>query len=176
MKEKTNFYLFLDIDGVMSDWDYIISEVEAGRLKRGQSIKTFKPESVEALNYLITEISKDYNFKLVISSTWRIDMEETKDVFKKHNILCSDELDKTPRFFNPKHRSKEILQYLKEHNFNKDKDDFVIIDDETFDFGKYFPPEKFIKTEIYHNALSMDMVKKYLEEKQKSVDSAYAMQ
>ena len=176
MKNKSNFYLFLDIDGVMSDWDYIIAEVNACRLKKGQVIKSFKPESVEALNHLITEISKDYNFQIVISSTWRYNMEETRDVFKKHNVLYSDNLDKTPRLPDPHERGKEILQYLSEHNFDEKNDDYLIIDDETFDYENYFPPKKLIKTEIFHNALSMDMVKKYLEENQKSNETNFEMQ
>lgn len=175
MKNKSNFYLFLDIDGVMFDWDYIISEINTGRLKNGQSIKSFKPESVEALNYLITKISKNYNFKIVISSTWRYDMEKTRNVFKKYNIPY-DNLDKTPHFPDPHERGKEILQYLDEHNFEKNQDDYVIIDDETFDYEKYFPPKKFIKTEIFHNSLSIDKVKKFLKENQKSIEGNFEMQ
>ena len=48
-----NFYIFLDIDGVMYDWDWIIAETNAGKMTRGEAIKKFKPESVNALNYLI---------------------------------------------------------------------------------------------------------------------------
>ena len=176
MNNKANFYLFLDIDGVMSDWDYIIAEVNAGRMKKGQSIKNFKPESVKALNHLITEISNNYNINLVISSTWRMDMEETKEVFKKHNILLADKLDKTPRFPDPSERGREIIEYLSEHNYNEKVDDFVIIDDETFDYDKYFTQDKIIKTEIFHNALSMDMVNKYLMQQQKNSENNIEMQ
>jgi len=175
MEQKSNFYLFLDIDGVMNDWDYIISEVNAGRMKKGQSIKSFKPESVNALNHLIEELSKKYNFQLVISSTWRMDMEETTEVFKKHNIIGYDKLDSTPRRFDPHERGKEIIEYLEKHNFNENQDDFLIIDDETFDYDKYFTDDKLIKTEIFHNALSFDMVNKYLKEHQNINENNFEM-
>ena len=48
-----NFYIFLDIDGVMYDWDWIIAETNAGRMKKGEFNKKFKPESINALNFLI---------------------------------------------------------------------------------------------------------------------------
>ena len=59
-----NFYIFLDIDGVMYDWDYIIAEIDAGRMKKGEFIRKFKPESVESLNLLIEEFEKYYGMFL----------------------------------------------------------------------------------------------------------------
>ena len=33
-----NFYIFLDIDGVMYDWDWIIAETNAGRMKKPEGV------------------------------------------------------------------------------------------------------------------------------------------
>ena len=30
------FYIFLDIDGVMYDWDWIIEEINSGKMKKGE--------------------------------------------------------------------------------------------------------------------------------------------
>ena len=46
-----------------------------------------------------------------------------------------------------------------------DEYDFVIIDDESFDFKKYFTDDQIIKPNIFRGALSVDMVKQYLENK-----------
>jgi len=64
-KVMKNFYIFLDIDGVIYDWDFIIAETNAGRIKRGEFIKKFKPESIRALNYLIKGLEEHYDVRLV---------------------------------------------------------------------------------------------------------------
>ena len=159
---KPNFYIFLDIDGVMFDWEYIKS---CERSREILKLHIFNPKSVEALNYLMKEMGKQYNVNLVISSIWRLFMKETEEVFKKNNICYPNKLTCTPHFYDPHERGGEIMQYLKNVNFNKNKDDYLIIDDETFDFDKYFPKSKFIKTNIFNASLSMEMVQKYLSQK-----------
>ena len=168
---KNNFYLFLDIDGVMMDWDFIIGEINAGRMKKGGLIQTFKPESIDALNVLTAKMSENYNVKLVLSSTWRSNMEETRHILKNQGVDLADKAEATPYVEDPKYRGREILDYLEKHNFNENNDDFVIIDDETFDYEKYFSNDKIIKTEIFHNALSMDMVKTYFKNNNVSYDA-----
>lgn len=153
-----NFYLFLDIDGVLYDWDYIIAEVNAGRMKRGAFIRKFKPESMKALNYLIEELQKRYFVQLVISSTWRGNLEFTTKTLKENGLQYNLDLHATP-ITDPIERGKQILMYLSD----KTNYDFLIIDDENFDFNKYFNPNKIIKTEMFHNALSLKQVKRYLD-------------
>lgn len=153
-----NLYLFLDIDGVLYDWDYIIAEVNAGRMKRGAFIRKFKPESMKALNYLIEELQKRYFVQLVISSTWRGNLEFTTKTLKENGLQYNLDLHATP-ITDPIERGKQILMYLSD----KTNYDFLIIDDENFDFNKYFNPNKIIKTEMFHNALSLKQVKRYLD-------------
>ena len=152
-----DYYIFLDIDGVLYDWDYIICEVNAGRMKKGSFIKKFKPESIKALNYLIEQLSKNYNVQLVISSTWRSNLPYTINVLKENGLMYDKKITSTP-ISDPAKRAEQILEYLQ----GKQNYKFVIIDDEMFDFKKYFKKENIIKTEMFHSALSMKDVVTYL--------------
>lgn len=152
-----NFYIFLDIDGVMYDWDYIIAEVNAGRMKKGELIHRFKPESIKALNLLIKELEQNYNVCLVISSTWRENLLFTIKTLKDNGLKYEKEIEMTP-IYDPVKRGEQILDYLE----NKEDFDFVIIDDEMFDFKKFFKSENIIKCEMFHSALNTTMVKEFL--------------
>ena len=152
-----NFYIFLDIDGVMYDCDYIIAEIESGRMERGGFIRKFKPESVQALNLLIEELEKYYDVRLIISSTWRANMPFTAKILKNNGLEYNKEMERTP-IYNPSKRGEQILDYLQD----KENFDFVIIDDEMFDFKKFFKQEKIIKCEMFHSALSIKMVRDFL--------------
>lgn len=154
---KTKFYIFLDIDGVMYDWDYIITQVNSGRIKMGGQLNEFKPNSVNALNYLISQLNKTYDVKLVISSTWRSHMPSTIKVLKDNGLIYSNEFERTP-FGDPSKRGEQILEFLK----HKQNYKFVIIDDEMFDYKKYFDSKSIIKTEMFHSALSMKDVCDFL--------------
>ena len=151
------FFIFLDIDGVMYDWDYIIAEVDSGRMKKGEFIRSFKPESVESLNLLIEELEKYYNVRLIISSTWRANLSFTIETLKNNGLKYNKEIERTP-IYDPAKRGEQILDYLAD----KKDFDFVIIDDEMFDFKKFFKKENIIKCEMFHSALSIKMVEDFL--------------
>lgn len=155
---KKKFYIFLDIDGVLYDWDYIIGEVESGRMKRGSFINKFKPESMMALNFLIQSLSIKYDVQLVISSTWRSNLPFTIKTLKDNGLKYNKIIEATP-IWDPAKRGEQILSYL---NDNHCKKEFVIIDDEMFDFAKYFDKKNIIKTEMFHSALSKSDVEKFL--------------
>lgn len=152
-----NFYIFLDIDGVMYDWNYLINN----NIKNAGIIKTFNPESVKALNYLIEKLSFNYNVSLVISSTWRKDMGETVRTLIKNGLKTNlRKIFNTPITYHPNFRGLEILQFLEN---KKDNHNFVIIDDEMFDYLKHFKKEKIIKTDIFKGSLNMEMVENFLK-------------
>lgn len=155
-----NFYIFLDIDGVMYDWDYIIAETDAGRMKKGEFIRKFKPESVESLNLLIEEFEKYYNVCLVISSTWRANLPFAIETLKNNGLKYNKQIERTP-IYDPAKRGEQILDYLAD----KKDFDFVIIDDEMFDFKKLFKKENIIKCEMFHSALSIEMVEDFLNKR-----------
>lgn len=153
------FYLFLDIDGVLWDWPYLKKEIDEGRIKRGGIIEDLKPESINALNYLIDKLSSCYDVKLVISSSWRYNMERTLKILKNAGLKYDKTVDRTA--INFERRGLQIKQYLK----NKTNYDFVIIDDEMHDFEDVFKKENIIKTDVIDGALSIDIVNKFLNYK-----------
>ena len=155
-----SFYIFLDIDGVLYDWNFIIETVKDASNKRGGIIDKFSPKSIDALNYLISELNSIYDVTLVISSSWRINMKKTSNVLIKNGLKYYKDFEKTPITNTPNERGKEILSYL---NAKKNPSNFVIIDDESFDFSKYFSTYNIIKTNIYNKCLDMKMVTGYLD-------------
>lgn len=160
MKEK--FYIFLDIDGVLWDWKYIKSLTCKGERKQGGQIKEFNPESIKALNFLLDELNKKFDCKLVVSSTWRSDMARTIEQLYKCGLKYDGKIYATPNCGKPHQRAKEIKIFLSLQNASDDK--ILILDDEDFDFGQYFFANKIIKTNIENNSLNMKMVKKWLDE------------
>jgi hypothetical protein len=151
------FYIFLDIDGVMFDWDYILSKP-----KKGGLIQDFNPESVKALNKLMSDLSTEYRPELVITSTWRSDMFAVYRAFRDNGVAMSRNIHITSTRLggDPRYRGKEILDYM--GGTTEDRN-FVIIDDESFDFDKYFDKSSIIKTEMFHGSLNTKMVDNYLE-------------
>ena len=152
-----NFYIFLDIDGVLYDSDYIVREMDSGRMKKGSFICKFKPESMQALNLLIKNLKINYNVNLIISSTWRANMSFTTKTLYDNGLIFDGNIDRTP-IYDPSRRGEQILDFLKD----KENFDFVIIDDEMFDFKKYFSNEKIIKCDMFYSSLSLEMVENFL--------------
>lgn len=152
------FYIFLDIDGVLWDWQWRIKQIKNGKILRGTNITQFNPESVYALNTLISELNKTYACSLVVSSTWRTFMDITKQTLIKNNVKLPKEVLRTNVPIS-QNRGVEILNFLNAHQ----TDNYIIIDDETKDIEKYFPQEKIIKTNIKNKSLRLSQVKKMLE-------------
>ena len=155
--QMKDFYIFLDIDGVLFDWKYLMKQMREGLTKNQYNY--INPDCVNALNHLIKSLEKHFNVTLVISSTWRISMEKTEQTLKENNLDYNKKLEHTPITPNPHERGKEILTYLQS---KPEPYDFVILDDETFDFDKYFDSSKIIKTNVSNNSLNNTMVKNFL--------------
>ena len=159
MNKKENFYIFLDIDGVLWDWDWRLDALDKGKIKSKQFITEFNPKSIDALNYLLDKINETHEAKLVISSTWRSDLDFTKEIFDKHNVAYQGEYFGTKITNHPEKRGLEILDFLQNH----EKGDFVIIDDEYCDLKQHFSNDKIIKTALYNDSLSKKHIDKWLE-------------
>ena len=155
------FFIFLDIDGVMYDWDYIKAEVDGGNLN-ARGLKQFKPESIEALNLLMDTMRETHKVQLVISSTWR---DNAIIPLYQNGAHLKGAIHSTPVLGDPAHRGLEIISYLDKLNLKDDDYELLIIDDESFDFKTYFTDDQIIKTEMFHGALSVDMIKNYLNKK-----------
>lgn len=154
---KENFYIFLDIDGVLYDWDYM----KKNNIRNFGTISTFSPESVDALNYLMEKLNTCYNTELVISSTWRRDMLKTVKTLKDNGVKMNlRKVFATPNFNESKTRGEEILSYLSK---KPDNQNYVIIDDETCDIEPHFNKDRIIKTNIFSGGLNKEMVENFIE-------------
>ena len=156
---RDNFYIFLDIDGVMFDWKYRLS---SGK-KLGGVIKDFNPESVKSLNFLCDTLSKQFNTSVVITSTWKQHWDSLLEVFDANGVDVSKvNLSKTTTRINPCYRGREIVEYLGEGYRDAN---YVIIDDEMFDYREFFDKKDIIKTNMQDGSLNMDMVTTFLTSK-----------
>ena len=159
---KKDFYVFLDIDGVLWDWKFIREMVESGKLKRGGLINTFNPQSIRAIDNLLYGLEKQYNVQLVLSSTWRYEMHTAIKTLKRNGFEHYAQMDTTPITRTPEHRGLEILKYLED----KQKPyDFLVIDDEMYDFADCFDLSHLIKTSMVDASLSQSQVDAFLQEK-----------
>ena len=109
---KQNFYVFLDIDGVLNDWKYLQYYFDKNPDEKGGTITRFNPTSIFALNYLIEKLEQDYNVTLVISSTWRSNMVETVKILKEQNLKYDKQIENIGFNYKQNYRGKEILKYL----------------------------------------------------------------
>lgn len=159
MENRKNFYIFLDIDGVLWDWDWRLEQIKQGNIKKSISISNFNQESIKALNLLISNISKRHNCVLVISSTWRTFMDWTKQVLIKNGVLLPQTIDRTELPIST-NRGVEIANYLHNKKGNKN---FVILDDESKNIRKIFPENKIIKTNIKNKSLEIAQVENWLK-------------
>ena len=149
--------IFLDIDGVMYDWN----NIKSNNINISGIVDKFSKQSVDALNYLTKQLSTEYTPVIVISSTWRRDMFFTIQTLKANGVsLDLRNLTCTPISIHPEKRGLEILRVL---NTAQNKQNYVIIDDESFDFAEHFPKHKIIKTNIFNDSLNKNKVDTFFQ-------------
>lgn len=151
---KKDFYVFLDIDGVLWDWEFFKS-----LNKKVGIINIFNPKSVEALNYLLLKLEQNYNPIIVITSSWRNDMNETEEALVNNGVKFSNELKRTRLTQTPFYRGKEIKRFLEENGNCKN---YVIIDDEISQIVNLFPKCRIIETSLLCDSLSIEKVNSFL--------------
>lgn len=150
-----NYYIFLDIDGVLYDWQYLRTQPKTN----GGIISKFNPQSVNALNYLIDNLSREFNVTIVVTSTWRHNMQNTINALKNNGVNISKiKVEKINSNLPESNRGALILDYLKLKQFTN----FVIIDDEYFDYAKCNLLSHLIKTNIQNKSLNVNLIKKHL--------------
>jgi hypothetical protein len=151
--------IFLDIDGVLNGYNRwttllykIIDALNSEKLRLWYK-KEITPFGVhERKVKRLSKIIKATNAKIVISSSWRIILNNTPydkltknykrliDLFIKYDI---DIFDITPSSVDGK-RDKEIITWLSRHE--KDVENFIILDDENTFLEAFHSDEKFIQT------------------------------
>lgn len=146
MKLK-NIILFLDIDGVLN----IYGSSSSTWFKTGEHLDTLLVDNFN--NFL----DKYENIKIVISSSWRDDMDDLELQLKKHNfkhfsriIACTT--------FKYNYRGEQIMDYI----VNNDIEKYIVIDDNMDDIcGKLYNSinSKYcLKTDSYQG-LNEDKIK-----------------
>ena len=173
MDNKRKFYIFLDIDGVLWDWNYLKKvEAEANTIVRADSV--LNPKSVQALNMLIGHLEQGFDTRLVVSSSWRNVKAKRENNYMlydyglkyskpiEHTIL-RDEMKK------PYNRGEEIQDYLDKHNISSEHGDYVIIDDEMDHLKPYQHAGKVIETSM-SKSLNRDHIARFLQENPELLD------
>lgn len=157
---KENFYVFLDFDGVLSDFRTIPNIFKIGGfLVNPNDRNAFNKESIEAVNYLIETLSLKYNTKLVLSTSWRRNFNKAKQILINNGLRYDGDIDLTPKLHGKK-RAYEIIKYLVD-NQHEGSINFVTIDDKRH-LPQYFKPENCIKTSMFR-ALEIPQIINYLD-------------
>lgn len=170
-------YIFLDIDGVLvcSNYNimrYVIKQDpendESDMIWDGT--KKLDPRNVLAFKMLWMSLeSKGYDVSLVITSTWRSNMEEVKTVFQSYGIDVS-KIDKIEDDM-ASSRGKLILRYCLKNNI--DIQDIIIIDDETSDIIDVMPKNTDIIKSDFVIGLTLYQINHFLDGKKLYVDDKY---
>lgn len=159
--------LFLDIDGVLNYLTQDGNNSYSGRFRTGEEIE---PKLVKKLNKVFHEIP---NLKIVISSSWRVNMKRTIWALKfagfeyVENIIgrTSSAYAVTEKYYKDKlinleppytllnsRRCEQILKWIIDNpGVSKKLNNFVILDDESYDIigdrGFNLLKSNFIKTQ-----------------------------
>jgi hypothetical protein len=146
------FIIFLDIDGVLVDWNTIASP----EYKKAQDY--FCPRCVEAFN-LFAEIP---NCKIVVSSAWRVGKttEDLQKLFEKNSVTIPV-IGRTPSASIKADRGEQILTWIEENNYSGD---YLVIDDEMLDIERHIAKGKLveIKDGLYSGGLNKEIVEDVL--------------
>lgn len=141
--------IFLDIDGVLNMY--------------GASCRTFmkpygqhiEPHLVQRLNYICESVQ---DLKIVISSSWRANMEDLEKQMKEQGFKYWDTyiIGKTPHI---EFRGQEIQSWIASNNF---QGNYLVIDDEITDIcGDYcntIPKENVLQTDFNEGLLHKDVM------------------
>ena len=145
---KDYFFVFLDIDGVLTD-------IDCGIHPR-TGLREFKPESVEVLNYLIKKLEEQYIVRVVITSSLIAEMGKLMRMFRIYNVECDHRIWGVP---DGETRGEQIKKFLRPE---PKETGYVIIDDDYHDFLGKFDAKRLIKTSRYEGGLSMQLVEDFL--------------
>ena len=138
-------YIFLDVDGVLNNKDYLIKCYNKnGHRPMHMYHYPFDPDCLNNLMKLNQYLeSKNLKPLLILSSTWRLD-EEALIILSARLAEYGLKIFDSTEFIKAE-RGKEIKNYIINHPRYKD---FIIIDDEIFDFKEEYLLEKLIRTEF----------------------------
>lgn len=110
-------YLFLDVDGVLNN-QKIIQETK--------KMQIIDEQNLINLNKLIKTIKKEYNYLIILNSSWQLVNENInilKSYLNKYNLKIDDYL----KIDNQKNKGELIIEYCDKHQISSL--DILVIDD-----------------------------------------------
>ena len=136
-------FIFLDIDGVLNNELYIEDRWNMnGEHAMHMSHVPFDPKCLYNLMILVRYMEQNYEVKIILSSTWRLNDEDYNLVnarLAEYGLKLSGKTE-----YIHGERGKEIKAFLL---MNNDCFDFLILDDEDTDLKESFSNE-LIKTDF----------------------------
>ena len=145
--------IFLDVDGVLNIMSKSYNTLE---IRKDRPNIYIEPHLVRRLEWLMDKTGAD----IVVSSSWRYDMDELKKQMEASGFTKWDRvIGKTT--YNLDHRGEQILDWL---NNNSDKwDRYVVIEDEIRDICEegceYIPKSNVVEVDSKNGLLHQDVVK-----------------
>jgi hypothetical protein len=115
--------IFLDVDGVLNIYSksYITYAY-----KKDKSVEYVEPFLLKRLEWILKETSA----KIVISSSWRLTMDDLQNVFEAAGFEMWDEVIGRTSISKFRYRGEEIMDWLDHH---KDVEKYVVLEDEIDD-------------------------------------------
>jgi len=166
--KQNNFYIFLDIDHSLWDWDYYKSENNKGGL--------FNPKSLEALNYFLELLrERNYNTTIVVTSKSRNNISDAIVLLRAEGLDSTVPIDCTGGA-KGSDSGANIIEYLKCHESGivpslsiSDRfmaalypkrvfDQYVVIDNRVDHLLPYIPKKHRIITNTVSGSLSKEMI------------------
>jgi hypothetical protein len=167
MKKK---WIFLDFDGVLNSTNFMIlryilkndpDKEEWEMISDG--LFTIDHRNTLALNFLISKLQeKGFEIEIVVSSTWRKDMNIVMDRLRQHKVLTVGDQELKKTVWDARHRGIQILDFCEENSINIE--DIIVIDDDSGDIEQHIPAENFLHTSFEHG-LTFTLVREFLGEK-----------
>lgn len=143
------FYIFLDIDGVLNNMNYWNKCFKRHHIKGIMSMHCFPfdPKCLNNLMKLNQELkNQNYNVKIVLSSTWRLNQIDTEIVNSRLAEYGMRIFAKTISLSSG-NRGLEIKNFLDNEKYEK-AENFLIIDDEIKDIQEQFEEKYIIHTDF----------------------------
>lgn len=165
-----DFYIFLDVDGVLCSWTWIIHFYH--NIKESDYYEKYlSPNNVKVLDNFLTKL-RLHNLKPVIvvaSTAWRDDEDIIKleKTLKRYGLNYSDTFKRTTTQEGGD-RLNQVLKYIDDYNEENPtkpiKNNFVIVDDETKNMQGRID-EKFIitATGVYKDGLTDENINNYFK-------------
>lgn len=178
---KLPYYIFLDIDGTL--WDLVFGNHVHGPYLPYQPEPRLKPESVSALNLLLSSLEDKFDTSLVITSGRRGNLAKCTEYLHRDGLEYNKPIYCT-KFVSEGSRGSKIVDYLQQENHgpfiyptlnsvaqkllfglkNSDYSNYVVLEDERKKISKEIPSARCIITNKKHRSLTTAQVERYLSQ------------